>query len=188
MSVVILDFGSQTTRLIARRVRELKAHSVIVPGTATAARIAQEGPTALIFSGSPRVVGEDGAPRPDPGVYRLGVPILGICYGMHLLAVDHGGRVSSQGTPSYGSDTLVRYEGALFDGMTGELPVWMSHSSSVEVVPDGWSTAASTRGNALAAIVSPDGQRMGVQFHPEVVHTPEGGRMLGNFLRAAGVA
>ena len=187
MSVVILDFGSQYSRLIARRVRELQAYSVILPGTAPIEQINKETPNAVIFSGSPKSVFEPGAPLPDDRVYDLGVPILGICYGMQLLVQRFGGEISSIGTRSYGADKLIRYEGQLFDGLKGDLQVWMSHASSVKTLPDGWTSIAATEGDPHSAIVSPDGRNIGVQFHPEVTHTDAGKRILSNFLDLASV-
>jgi len=188
MSVVVLDFGSQYSRLIARRIRELNAYSVILPGAASIERIREAAPTAIIFSGSPTSVFEADAPKPDDAVYDLDVPLLGICYGMQLLAQQFGGEVRDMGTRSYGADELVQHEGVLFAGLTGPLPVWMSHASTVDVLPDGWKPIAATKQNAHAAITSLDGRYLGVQFHPEVVHTPDGERMLSNFLDMAGVA
>lgn len=187
MSVLILDFGSQYSRLIARRVRELNAYSVILPGTAPIEKIRKERPRAIIFSGGPNTVFETNAPQPDSAVYDLGIPILGICYGMQLLAQQFGGQVRAAGARSYGADELARYEGLLFSGLSGRLPVWMSHASTVERLPDGWKPIAATERNPHAAIVSPDGSRIGVQFHPEVVHTPGGKRMMTNFLDLADV-
>lgn len=188
MSVVILDFGSQYSRLIARRVRELSAYSVILSGTTSIDRIRAESPAAIIFSGSPKSVFEPDAPKPDARVYELGIPILGICYGMQLLAQQFGGEVRDAGMHSYGADELLQYEGSLFAGLTGLLPVWMSHASSVHKLPDEWEAIAATEQNDHAAIASPDGRHLGVQFHPEVVHTPDGEHMLSNFLDMAGVS
>jgi GMP synthase (glutamine-hydrolysing) len=188
MSVVILDYGSQYTRLIARRIRELHAYSIILPGSAPWERIEREEPQAIILSGGPRAVFEQGAPMPDPRVFDAGVPILGICYGMQLLAQHYGGTVEDAGRRSYGADRLERIGGALFDGMSSEIPVWMSHSTAVTALPDGWTSIAETRENPMAGIASPDGRRIGVQFHPEVVHTPDGARILSRFLDLAGVS
>jgi len=185
MSVVILDFGSQYTRLIARRVRELNAFSIIFPATAPIARIREETPEAIILSGGPKSVFDDGAPKPDEAIYGLGIPILGICYGMHLLVQRFGGHVIDTGEHSYGLDRLTRADGRLFDGVSPLLPVWMSHSIAVSEPPEDWSSIASTATNPNAAIASPDGRMLGVQFHPEVVHTPGGARMLANFLDLA---
>jgi len=188
MSVVVLDFGSQYSRLIARRIRELKAFSVVLPGTISIERIQQERPKALILSGSPKSVFEPGAPKPDSAIYALGIPILGICYGMQLLAQHYGGDVSGADVRSYGADELIRHDGSLFAGLIGSLPVWMSHATSVRSLPDGWKSIAATKRNTLAAIEAPDGRSLGVQFHPEVEHTPSGTHMLGNFLGLAGVS
>ena len=187
MSVVILDYGSQYTRLIARRVRELNAFSIILPGRAPIERIRAEAPEAIILSGGPKSVFDDGAPKPDGEIYGLGIPILGICYGMHLLTERFGGHVVDTEEHSYGSDRLTRADGRLFGGMSSPLPVWMSHSTAVSGLPDGWSSVAATATNPNAAIVSPDARMLGVQFHPEVVHTPSGARMLANFLDLASV-
>jgi len=187
MSVVILDFGSQYSRLIARRIRELNVYSVILSGTASIERIRAESPAAIIFSGSPQSVYEADAPKPDVEVYELGIPILGICYGMQLLAQHFGGEVRDTGTHSYGADELLQHESSFFAGLMGRLPVWMSHASSVQKLPDGWKSIAATKQNAHAAIASPGERHLGVQFHPEVVHTPDGERMLSNFLDMASV-
>jgi GMP synthase (glutamine-hydrolysing) len=187
LNVVILDFGSQYTRLIARRVRELGAYSVILPGSATRERIQRETPVALILSGGPRSVFEEGAPRPDPWIYRSGLPILGICYGMQLLVERDGGRIRDLGRRSYGADQLIDFEGPLFEGVGPTPQVWMSHSSAVESLPPNWSSVARTAENPHAAIAHSDGKTWGVQFHPEVVHTEGGESMLRNFLSRAGV-
>ncbi len=187
MSVVILDFGSQYTRLIARCVRELNAFSIILPGTAPIERILEEAPEAIILSGGPKSVLDDDAPKPDEAVYALGISVLGICYGMHLLVHWSGGHVIDTGEHSYGLDRLTRADGRLFEGMSPPLPVWMSHSTAVSELPDGWSSIASTATNPNAALASPDGRILGVQFHPEVVHTPNGAGMLANFLDLASV-
>src|SRR5512136_541385 len=117
MSVVILDIGSQYTRLIARRIRELSAFSVILPGDAPLDRILAEAPQAVILSGGPRTVFEPGAPKPDPRLYASSLPILGICYGMQLLVQREGGDVRDIGTRSYGADQLERVDGSLFKGI-----------------------------------------------------------------------
>ena len=187
MSTVILDFGSQYTRLIARRVRELSAFSIILPGTAPIERIREETPEAIILSGGPKSVFDHDAPKPDEAIYGLGIPILGICYGMHLLVQWFGGHVIDTGEHSYGLDRLTRADGRLFEGMSPPLPVWMSHSTAVSELPEDWSSIASTATNRNAAIASSDGRMLGVQFHPEVVHTPSGARMLANFLDLASV-
>ncbi|RDI95579.1 glutamine-hydrolyzing GMP synthase [Meiothermus sp. QL-1] len=187
MSVVILDFGSQYTRLIARRIRELRAYSVILPGTASLERIQAENPEAIILSGGPASVFDPRSPRPAPGVLEQGWPVLGICYGMQYLAQHFGGRVERAGRREYGKALLTRHEGPLFAGLSGEVQMWMSHSDAVTELPPGWQVVASTEENPIAAIAAPDGRTFGVQFHPEVVHSPKGMQVLENFLELAGV-
>ena len=188
MSVVILDFGSQYTRLIARRIRELNAYSVILPGDAPIEMIAEQDPRAVILSGGPASVLDPDAARPDPRLFDLDLPILGICYGMQYLVHRFGGRLVTTGRREYGRAVLTRYEGPLFAGVDeGAMQVWMSHSDAVVELPDGWRATARTEDNPIAAVESPDARMFGVQFHPEVVHTPQGKRILANFLRIAGV-
>lgn len=188
MSVVILDYGSQYTRLIARRVRELRAFSVILPGTTPLERILAEKPQAIILSGGPNSVFDPAAPRAAEGLLEQNLPVLGICYGMQLLAQHLGGRVERAGRREYGKAFLSRHEGPLFAGLEGEIQVWMSHSDAVTQLPPGWQVIAETEENPVAAIAAPDGRTFGVQFHPEVVHSPKGMTILENFLELAGVA
>lgn len=188
MSVVILDYGSQYTCLIARRIRELRAYSVILPGTASLERIKAEKPQALILSGGPASVFDPTSPRPAPGVLEQGWPVLGICYGMQYLAQHYGGRVERAGRREYGKANLIFHTGPLFAGLEGELQMWMSHSDAVTELPPGWLVIARTEENPVAAIAAPDGRTFGVQFHPEVVHSPKGMQVLENFLELAGVS
>lgn len=187
MSVVVLDFGSQYAWLIVRRVRELGARAVVLPGDSPARDVLEHGPRALILSGGPAGVDDPSAPRPDPALFGCGIPILGICYGMQLLARQFGGRVTPGAQREYGRSQLVRYEGPLFAGVSGTPAVWMSHSDAVTSPPPGWRVLAATEGNPVAAIAAPDGRTLGIQFHPEVVHTEPGREILGNFLTLAGV-
>ena len=187
MAVVVLDFGSQYTRLIARRFRELRAYSVILPGNAPLARIQRENPEAVVLSGGPASVFDPAAPRPEEGVFGLGVPVLGICYGMQYMARHFGGEVARTGRAEYGKAVLTRYEGPLFKGLSGEVQVWMSHADAVTRLPEGWRVVAETEENPVAAIQDPEDRFFGVQFHPEVSHTPKGMEMLENFLELAGV-
>lgn len=182
MSIVILDFGSQFTRLIARRFRELGAYSVILPGTAPLERILQEKPQGLVLSGGPSSVYDDQAPRPAEGVLELEVPILGICYGMQYLSQQVGGNVQRAGKREYGKAELTQYGGALFAGIQGEFVAWMSHSDSVTELPAGYQVVAQTADTPVCAIENTETKRFGVQFHPEVVHTPKGGLVLANFV------
>jgi GMP synthase (glutamine-hydrolysing) len=186
--VVVLDFGSQYTRLIARRLRELRAFSLILPGTAPLEEVLKHRPEALILSGGPKSVFEEDAPRPDPRLFAQGLPILGICYGMQLMAQAFGGKVERAGRAEYGKALLTRYSGPLFRGLKGEVQVWMSHSDAVTELPPGWRVAAETEENPVAAIEAEGAPLFGVQFHPEVAHTPKGLQILENFLEVAGVS
>jgi GMP synthase (glutamine-hydrolysing) len=186
--VVVLDFGSQYTRLIARRLRELRAFSLVLPGTAPLEEVLKHRPQALILSGGPKSVFEEDAPRPDPRLFAQGLPILGICYGMQLMAQAFGGKVERAGRAEYGKALLTRYSGPLFKGLKGEVQVWMSHSDAVTELPPGWRVAAETEENPVAAIEAEGAPLFGVQFHPEVAHTPKGLQILENFLEVAGVS
>jgi GMP synthase (glutamine-hydrolysing) len=187
VSIVILDFGSQYTRLIARRFRELGVYSVILPGHAPLERILQEEPQGLVLSGGPSSVYDEAAPRPATGVLELAVPVLGICYGMQYLAQQAGGNVQRAGKREYGKADLTQYGGELFAGIEGEFVAWMSHSDSVTELPAGYAVVAQTDDTPVAAIENRSTQRYGVQFHPEVVHTPKGTQLLENFLAVCGV-
>ncbi|WDA57650.1 glutamine-hydrolyzing GMP synthase [Deinococcus aquaticus] len=187
MSVVILDFGSQFTRLIARRFRELGAYSVILPGSAPLERILRENPQGIVLSGGPSSVYDENAPKPAPGVLELDIPVLGVCYGMQFLAQQAGGDVKRAGKREYGKADLTEYGGQLFAGIQGEFVAWMSHSDSVTKLPDGYEVVARTADTPVTAIENAVTRRYGVQFHPEVVHTPKGGQLLGNFLEICGV-
>ena len=185
--VVVLDFGSQYTRLIARRLRELRAFSLVLPGTVPLEEVLKHKPQALILSGGPKSVFEEDAPRPDPRLLAQDLPILGICYGMQLMAQAFGGKVERAGRAEYGKALLTRYSGPLFRGLEGEVQVWMSHSDAVTELPPGWRVAAETEENPVAAIEAEGAPLFGVQFHPEVAHTPKGLQILENFLEVAGV-
>ncbi|MFM9420176.1 glutamine-hydrolyzing GMP synthase [Thermus scotoductus] len=185
--VLVLDFGSQYTRLIARRLRELRVFSLILPGRASLEEILKHKPQALILSGGPNSVFDPDAPRPDPRVFTLSLPTLGICYGMQLLAQELGGKVERAGRAEYGKALLARYQGPLFKGLEGEVQVWMSHQDAVTELPPGWRVVAETEENPVAAMEAPDGKTFAVQFHPEVAHTPKGMQILENFLEIAGV-
>ena len=185
--ILILDFGSQYTQLIARRVRELGVYCEIHPWDAGDAAVREFDPKGIILSGGPESVTVAGAPAAPAAVFELGVPVLGICYGMQLLAQELGGRVERAGRAEYGKALLTRHEGPLFRGLEGEVQVWMSHQDAVTAPPPGWRGVAETEENPVAAIASPDGRAYGVQFHPEVAHTPKGMQILENFLELAGV-
>ena len=180
-TVLVVDFGAQYAQLIARRVREAHVHSEIVPHTITAAEIAAKSPAGVIFSGGPSSVHVEGAPRIDPGVYELGVPILGICYGAQLVAQQLGGEVARTGRGEYGRTELTP-SGASSLFVDGAQPVWMSHFDSIVRAPEGFAVTASTPEAAVAVLEHVERRIHGVQFHPEVVHTPAGQEMLRRFL------
>ncbi len=181
-SIVILDFGSQYTRLIARRFRELGSFSVILPGNAPLERIMRENPKGVVLSGGPSSVYDEAAPQPDADLLSSDLPILGVCYGMQFLAHHAGGTVERVGKREYGKAELTQFSGDLFAGLEGEFVAWMSHSDSVTRLPTGYTVVASTLDTPVTAIENQQLKRYGVQFHPEVVHTPKGGQLLENFL------
>jgi len=181
--VLILDFGSQYTQLIARRVRELGVYSEIVPGTTPAAEIAKRKPGALILSGSPASGYRAAAPLPDPALYDLGKPLLGICYGFQVTAQLTGGKVEKAERAEYGTATFVRDRASpLFAGLPKRFRAWMSHGDEVRALGPGWTRVAHTSSCAFAAAMHESLPFHGIQFHPEVVHSPHGRRVLANFL------
>ncbi len=180
--VLILDFGSQYSQLIARRIRELKVYCELVPGTISVEEVRRQHPRGLVLSGGPASVYDADAIRPDPEIYSLGVPILGICYGMQLLAHDLGGRVRPAAKREYGlAAVVVDREEGIFSGLPQEMPVWMSHGDVIEELPPGYRVMAHTLNSPVAAMSGPGGS-VGIQFHLEVAHTPQGSEMLRNFL------
>jgi GMP synthase (glutamine-hydrolysing) len=180
--VLVLDFGSQYAQLIARRVREARVYSELVPGTVSAEEVRRRAPRGLVFSGGPASVYEPGAPHPDPAIYDLGLPILGICYGMQLLAHDLGGRVEPAGRREYGAAQLeIDDPAGIFEDIPRETAVWMSHGDIITGLPAGFRPIAHSLNSPYAAFAGPQG-RFGIQFHPEVVHTPAGKQLLANFL------
>lgn len=184
--VFVVDFGAQYAQLIARRVRECKVYSEIVPYDIPPDEIIKRGASALIFSGGPSSVYQKGAPIPNTGIFKLGIPILGICYGHQLLARELGGRVEATGIREYGkTDLKVIGDGVLFEGVPLEQTVWMSHGDSVVEAPRGFNVTASTGASPVAAMEDEERKFFGVQFHPEVIHTPMGMEVLKNFLFSA---
>ena len=181
--VLIIDYGAQYAHLIARRVRECKVYSEIVPHDTPVDRIKERAPDGIILSGGPMSVYEDGAPGIDPAVFELGIPILGICYGMQLMAGSLGGKVEPTGVREYGKTPLtVLEEGVLLDDLPLEQTVWMSHGDTVTAPPPGFAVTARTEVSPVAVVESRERGLYGVQFHPEVVHTPAGTEMLKRFL------
>lgn len=186
--IYVIDFGAQYTQLIARRIREAKVYCEIVPHTKAWAELRSHNPRGLVLSGGPASVYADGAPHCDPALLSGEVPVLGICYGMQLMAFILGGQVGGGEQREYGPAqiTVLRPE-PLFNGLPQELGVWMSHGDRVDNPPPGFEIAAVTSGNVTAAMFDPQRRLYGVQFHPEVQHTPQGREILANFLyRACG--
>ena len=182
-SVVILDFGSQFAQLIARRVRELHVYSELIPHDTPWAEIERRNPKAIILSGGPMSVYDEGAPKPDPGIWSGRIPVLGICYGAQLMAHELGGDVLATTKREYGPASVTITERAgLFDGLERDQPVWMSHGDSITRLPDGFTATAQTGSTAFAGLQAPDRNLYGIQFHPEVVHTPMGREVLRNFV------
>jgi GMP synthase (glutamine-hydrolysing) len=180
--VLVLDFGSQTSQLIARRIREARVYCELVPGTTPWHELEARHPAGLVLSGGPASVYEPGAPQVDPRALRGGVPVLGICYGMQLIAHHLGGEVAPGSSREYGPAIFtVADAGGLFDGLPGELAVWMSHGDHVLKPPPGFHALGSS-GNSPVAAFSDGAGILGIQFHPEVQHTPQGRDVLHNFL------
>ena len=180
--VLVLDFGGQYSQLIARRVREARVYSELVGHRITAEEVRARNPIALVLSGGPASVYAAGAPQMDPRIFELGVPTLGICYGMQVMARDLGGSVESNDVSEYGKAELRFEESALFGDLPEDQTVWMSHRDSVVAAPPPARVTASSASTPIAAFEDPSRGLYGVQFHPEVVHTPHGQEILKNFL------
>ena len=188
--VLVVDFGAQYAQLIARRVREAQVYSEIVPSDMPASEMLAKNPAAVILSGGPSSVYADGAPRLDEAIYEAGVPILGICYGFQAMARSLGGTVAKTGASEYGGTELdVHAESKLLAGLPERQSVWMSHGDSVTEAPDGFTVVASTAGAPVAAFEHLEKRLAGVQYHPEVAHTPHGQAVIRHFLHdIAGIA
>lgn len=181
--ILILDFGSQYTQVIARRVRECQVYSEIIPFRTKAAAIAKLQPGGIILSGGPASVYAKKAPQVDPGIYELGVPVLGICYGMQLIAHGLGGKVERSDRREYGLGSLkVDRTCPLFHKLPAELDVWNSHGDKITKLPKGFRALGRTENSPHAVIGDPKRNIFGLQFHPEVVHTPRGREILANFV------
>ncbi len=182
-TVVVLDFGSQYAQLIARRVRELNVYSELLPFDTPWSEIERRRPKAIILSGGPASVYEPGAPRPDPAIWTGRVPVLGICYGLQLMAHELGGDVVPATKREYGPASVsITAEDGLFAGLEREQPVWMSHGDSILRPPPGFHATAQTSATPYAGLADPERRLYGIQFHPEVVHTPRGRDILRNFV------
>ncbi|TCJ15640.1 glutamine-hydrolyzing GMP synthase [Rubrobacter taiwanensis] len=181
--ILVLDFGGQYAQLIARRVREARVYSELIPYDTPLEEIRSRGPEGIILSGGPNSVYEEGAPRLDPGLFELGIPVLGICYGMQLMALETGGKVGSVQIREYGKSELEVIEpGLLLDGTPDEQQVWMSHGDAVLRPPEGFTVTARTGSAPVVAFENLERRLFGIQFHAEVRHTAYGMEILRNFL------
>ena len=183
-AIIIIDFGAQYSRLIARRVRESNTYCEIIPYDAGSEILNEQDVIGVILSGGPNSVYEDDAPMAPAWVFDAGVPILGICYGMQLIAHQLGGKVESVTQREYGH-TVIHKDGqdnVLFEGLDSEIPVWMSHGDRIEELPPGFRSLAYSENSPIAVMGNEEGTYFGIQFHPEVVHTPQGSEILRNFV------
>ncbi|WP_192860172.1 glutamine-hydrolyzing GMP synthase [Mycobacterium sp. MS1601] len=180
--VLVIDFGAQYAQLIARRVREARVFSEVVPHTATVEEIKTKDPQAIVLSGGPASVYAEGAPQLDPAVFDLDVPVFGICYGFQAMAQALGGTVAHTGTSEYGRTDLKVVGGELHSGLPESQPVWMSHGDAVTEAPEGFDVVARSSGAPVAAFENRARRLAGVQYHPEVMHSPHGQQVLSRFL------
>jgi GMP synthase (glutamine-hydrolysing) len=183
--VLVLDFGGQYSQLIARRIRECGVFAELLPSTVSVEKLRERAPKALVLSGGPASVYEEGAPDFPTQLLDLEIPLLGICYGMQAMALALGGRVESAESGEFGRTDLVLREGGgrLLGGLPEEQTCWMSHRDAVFEAPEGFTALASSPNSPVAAYELPDRGLYGIQFHPEVVHTPYGTEILTRFLR-----
>jgi GMP synthase (glutamine-hydrolysing) len=187
--VLVVDFGAQYAQLIARRVREARVYSEVIPHTASIDEIKARDPQAVVLSGGPASVYAEGAPHLDPALFDLGVPVFGICYGFQAMAQALGGAVARTGTSEYGRTELKVVGGELHSDLPEMQPVWMSHGDAVTSAPDGFDVVATSVGSPVAAFEDRSRRLAGVQYHPEVMHTPHGQQVLSRFLHEfAGIA
>jgi len=181
--ILIIDFGSQYNQLITRRVREHHVYCEIEPPDITLSSIKALSPQGIILSGGPASIYEKNSPKADAGIFNLNIPVLGICYGMHFMIKGLGGEVEGTDKREYGlADLKITDQGDIFHGVNDKTPCWMSHGDSVSQLPDGFNIIASTENTRISAVANNGKRFYGLQFHPEVAHTPEGKKMLGNFL------
>ncbi|MGA8545095.1 MAG: glutamine-hydrolyzing GMP synthase [Mycobacterium sp.] len=187
--VLVVDFGAQYAQLIARRVREARVYSEVIPHTASIDEIKARDPQAVVLSGGPASVYAEGAPHLDPALFDLDVPVFGICYGFQAMAQALGGAVARTGTSEYGRTELKVAGGELHSDLPETQPVWMSHGDAVTSAPDGFDVVATSAGSPVAAFENRSRRLAGVQYHPEVMHTPHGQQVLSRFLHElAGIA
>jgi GMP synthase (glutamine-hydrolysing) len=182
-TIVVLDFGSQYTQVIARRIREANVFSSVLPYNSKLSDIRKQNPVGIVLSGGPASVFAKDSPKPNPGIFKLGVPILGICYGLQLMGKMLGGEVKSSDRREYGRGTLtIERKGTLFSGLPTKLSVWNSHGDSLAKLPKGFRALAKTENSAYAAIEDSKRKFFGLQFHPEVEHSEKGNEVIKNFL------
>ncbi len=182
-SVIVLDFGSQFAQLIARRIRELNVYSELLPHDTPWAEIERRAPKAIVLSGGPSSVYDADAPKADPAIWSGRIPVLGICYGLQLMAHELGGEVAPSDRREYGPASVqITSEDGLFRGIDREQPVWMSHGDSILRPPEGFLPTAQSDSTAFAGLYDPERRLYGIQFHPEVAHTPRGRDILRNFV------
>lgn len=181
--ILVLDFGSQYTQLIARRIREAKVYSEIMPFNVTIEKIRKFRPKGIVLSGGPSSVYQEGAPVCTKKVFELGVPVLGICYGMQLMTHLFGGKVAKAVKREYGkAELFVDDKSGILKGLGKDTVVWMSHGDKIDVMPEGFKAIGHTSNAPVAAMGNPEKKFYGLQFHPEVVHTPKGVQILQNFV------
>ncbi|MFV0496339.1 glutamine-hydrolyzing GMP synthase [Mycobacterium sp.] len=180
--VLVVDFGAQYAQLIARRVREARVFSEVIPHTASIEEIRARRPLALVLSGGPASVYAEDAPQLDPELFDLDLPVFGICYGFQAMAAALGGTVAHTGASEYGRTDLKSLGGELHSGLPAVQPVWMSHGDAVTAAPAGFDVVAATSGAPVAAFECPERRLAGVQYHPEVMHSPHGQQVLSRFL------
>ncbi len=180
--VLVVDFGAQYAQLIARRVREARVYSEVIPHTASVDEIKSRDPQAVVLSGGPASVYAEGAPQLDPALFDLNVPVFGICYGFQAMAQALGGTVARTGTSEFGRTELKVTGGELHSGLSESQPVWMSHRDAVTAAPAGFDVVAGSPGSPVAAFEDRARRLAGVQYHPEVMHTPHGQQVLSRFL------
>ena len=181
--VLVIDFGAQYAQLIARRVREARIYSEVIAHDASIDEFKAKDPAAIILSGGPASVYADDAPSLDPAILELGIPVFGICYGFQTMAAALGGEVANTGGREFGRTTFTATDdGVLHRGLDRNQPVWMSHNDAVQVAPEGFVVTGSTPGAPVAAFESVESKMAGVQYHPEVLHTPHGQQVLTRFL------
>lgn len=180
--MLVVDFGAQYAQLIARRVREARVFSEVIPHTASLEEIKARDPQALVLSGGPASVYAEGAPQLDPALFDLGLPVFGICYGFQAMAQALGGTVAPTGTSEFGRTELKVLGGELHSGLSDVQPVWMSHRDAVTAAPQGFEVVAASAASPVAAFEDRARRLAGVQYHPEVMHTPHGQQVLSRFL------